>query len=146
MMTSSTPEYYSITSSDTITLDTSAVSTITTTSGTVDLSSMSTFTFDPNMSTVSNAGLYYPNSGGIGPLTGTSISTLTTSQISALGVTSTFSFKTPEEWVDQFPDWHRVQRMCEEYPGLKIAYEKFKTVYKLVKDHYDTPEDARPRP
>jgi hypothetical protein len=52
----------------------------------------------------------------------------------------------PEEWVNQFPDFDRVQKMCEEYPGLKIALEKFKTVYKLVKDHYDTPEDKRPRP
>jgi hypothetical protein len=36
--------------------------------------------------------------------------------------------------------------MCDEYPGLKIAYEKFVTTYKLVKDHYDTPEDQRPKP
>jgi hypothetical protein len=36
--------------------------------------------------------------------------------------------------------------MCEQYPGLKIAFEKFKTTYYLVKDDYDTPEDKRPKP
>ena len=76
-----------------------------------------------------------------------SIATSIPSQISSLNIdTSTFKIQLPEEWVNQFPDFDRVQKMCEEYPGLKIALEKFKTVYKLVKDHYDTPEDKRPRP
>jgi hypothetical protein len=52
----------------------------------------------------------------------------------------------PQEFVDSFPEWARVEKMCEEYPGLKIAFEKFKTVYKLVKDDYDTPKDKRPKP
>jgi hypothetical protein len=60
--------------------------------------------------------------------------------------TSTFNWKTPEEFVDAFPDYSRIQDMCNEYPALKIAFEKFKTTYKLVKDHYDTPEDQRPLP
>jgi len=51
-----------------------------------------------------------------------------------------------QEWVNSFPEWGRIQKMCEEYPGLQLAFEKFKTVYKLVKDHYDTPEDQRPLP
>jgi hypothetical protein len=50
------------------------------------------------------------------------------------------------EWVDGFPEFSRIQKMCEQYPALKIAYEKFVTTYKLVKDHYDTPEDQRPLP
>ena len=50
------------------------------------------------------------------------------------------------DWVDQFPDFNKIQKMCEEYPGLKIAFEKFKTTYKLVRDHYDTPKDQRPKP
>jgi hypothetical protein len=60
--------------------------------------------------------------------------------------TSAFTITFPEEWVHSFPDIKRVEKMCEEYPGLKIAYEKFKTVYKLVADHYDTPKDKRPKP
>ena len=51
-----------------------------------------------------------------------------------------------EDWVDKFPDFDKIQKMCEEYPGLKIAFEKFKTTYKLVRDHYDTPKDQRPKP
>lgn len=50
------------------------------------------------------------------------------------------------EWDTKFPDWSRVQKMCDEYPGLKIAFEKFKTVYKLVKEDYDTPKDKRVKP
>ena len=83
------------------------------------------------------------------------IPTLTTAQISAIsgtgfsgiGInTSNYTINLPEEWVNCFPDFKRIERMCEEYPGLAIAFEKFKTTYKLVKDHYDTPEDQRPRP
>jgi hypothetical protein len=51
-----------------------------------------------------------------------------------------------EEWVGGFPRWERIQDMCDEYPGLKIAFEKFKTTYKLVKDDYDTPKDKRKTP
>ena len=50
-----------------------------------------------------------------------------------------------EDWVTKFPDFQRIQDMCKEYPGLAIAFEKFKTVYKLVKDDYDTPKDQRKR-
>ena len=53
---------------------------------------------------------------------------------------STFNWKT-EEFVDCLPDFERVKAMCEQYPGLKIAYEKFVTTYKLVKDDYDSPKD-----
>ena len=58
---------------------------------------------------------------------------------------STFSWKN-QEFVDCMPDYNRIEKMCKEYPGLAIAFEKFKTTYKLVKDHYDTPEDQRPKP
>jgi len=54
--------------------------------------------------------------------------------------TSTFNWKT-EEFVDCLPDFDRIQKMCDQYPGLKIAYEKFVTTYKLVKDDYDSPKD-----
>jgi hypothetical protein len=57
--------------------------------------------------------------------------------------TSTFTFNVPEEFVNCFPDWHRIENMCKEYPGLQIAFEKFKTTYRLVKDDYDTPKDKK---
>jgi hypothetical protein len=59
---------------------------------------------------------------------------------------SIFQVKVPKDFVDCLPDFDRVQKMCKEYPGLQIAFEKFKTTYLLVKNHYDTPEDQRPRP
>ena len=50
-----------------------------------------------------------------------------------------FNWGTPKTWVDSFPEWHRVQDMCKEYPGLEIAFRNFKTFYELVKDDYDNP-------
>jgi hypothetical protein len=54
--------------------------------------------------------------------------------------TTSFNWKN-EEFVDCLPDFERVKSMCEQYPGLKIVYEKFVTTYKLVKDDYDSPKD-----
>jgi hypothetical protein len=51
-----------------------------------------------------------------------------------------FIWNMPEEWVDAFPDWSRVQDMCKQYPGLEIALRNFRTVYTLVKDDYDNPK------
>jgi hypothetical protein len=97
-----------------------------------------------NISTLNNGCYTVPNNY---TYTSPQISTLSTASISSIGIdTSNFTINLPEEWVNCFPDFKRIEKMCEEYPGLKIAYEKFKTVYKLVKDHYDTPEDQRPRP
>ena len=73
---------------------------------------------------------------------------LTSASIASLNTinTSQFNIQFPEEWVDTFPEWGRIKDMCEQYPGLKIAFDKFKTTYLLVKNHYDTPEDQRPLP
>lgn len=48
-----------------------------------------------------------------------------------------------EEWVNSFPDWHRVEDMCKKYPGLEIALRNFRTVYTLVKDDYDNPKTKK---
>jgi len=137
--TTSQPTSYSTTSSDTITI--SSLDTI-------DLNSITTI--DTNSISTSYPSYTY-SSNYVGSISiSSTIPTLTTAQISTLNNisidTSSFKINLPEEWVDTFPDFNRVQKMCEEYPGLKIALEKFKTVYKLVKDHYDTPKDKRPRP
>jgi len=102
------------------------------------------------LSSGTGSSYYYTTGAGIGGTTGTisisngnySIGSTTISTID----TSNFNWKMPEEFVDAFPDFDRIEKMCEEYPGLAIAFEKFKTVYNLVKDHYDTPEDQRPKP
>jgi hypothetical protein len=93
--------------------------------------------------TISNgSGSTYYTGAGIG---GSGTISIGSTTISGAG-TSTFNWKRPEEFVDAFPDYNRIEKMCKEYPGLAIAFEKFKTVYNLVKDHYDTPEDKRPKP
>ena len=55
---------------------------------------------------------------------------------------STFSWKN-EEFVDCMPDINRIEKMCKEYPGLAIAFDKFKTTYNIVKDDYDNPKDKK---
>ena len=132
MSNSSAQTAYSITSSDTITLSpTSTVDTFT-----IDTSSI---TGGYHNTTIVNS-IYYTS-----PVTISSLTTAQSTGISAFD-TSAFSFKIPEEWEDKFPDFDRIQKMCKEYPGLQIAFEKFKTTYLLVKNHYDTPEDQRPLP
>ena len=136
MTISSQPTSCSTTSSDTITitsLDSIDFNSITTISS-VDYPSTSTYS-------------YHNNNYGTITVGGTPIPTLTTSQINSISIdTSSFKINIPEEWVNCLPDFDRIEKMCEEYPGLKIAYEKFKTTYKLVADHYDTPKDKRPKP
>jgi len=116
---------------DTITLDTSTMANISAAAGGTDTI------------TISNGGTssYYIGSGSGSTITFTGGGGV----IGGAG-TSAFNWKTPEEFVDAFPDFNKIKQMCDEYPGLKIAYEKFVTTYKLVKDHYDTPEDQRPKP
>ena len=47
------------------------------------------------------------------------------------------------EFEDCMPDAKRVNAMCKLYPGLEIAYKKFKEVYKMVKEDYDGKERER---
>lgn len=67
------------------------------------------------------------------------------SGISSIDISS-LQINLPVEWVTCFPDWARIEKMCEEYPALKIAFEKFKTTYKLVQDDYDMPPNKRIKP
>jgi hypothetical protein len=131
MNTSSAQDLYSITLNDTlndtITIDTSSWSNYTT-----------TITSGASIDTISI-------SNGNGYSSGT-ISAVTINSGTIGGSTDSWNWKMPEEFIDAFPDYDRIQKMCKEYPGLKIAYEKFVTTYKLVKDDYDTPKDKRPKP
>jgi hypothetical protein len=107
---------------------------------TIDLSSVTT-------SVTSSGSAYYYNTGAVG--SGYTISqpsmTITSSGNVGIGTisgisSSTFHWKN-DEFVDCLPDFNRVKSMCEKYPGLRIAYEKFVTTYKLVKDDYDSTKD-----
>ena len=83
--------------------------------------------------TISNGGTYTIGSGITSPGF--------ISSVSISGAGTGYSWGATEEFVDCLPDFSRVKAMCEQYPGLKIAYEKFVTTYKLVKDDYDSPKD-----
>jgi hypothetical protein len=123
MNNSSAQDTYSITLDDTITLT----------------SSVGTITFPSNTTSYS-----YSNSSPTISIGSGTISSI--SSISSISTCDTFKISLPEEWVNTFPEWDRVEKMCQEYPGLRIAFDKFKTVYKLVKDDYDTPKDKRAKP
>ena len=140
MNNSSAQETYSITlnnSMDTITLDTSTWANMSAASG-----GISTIT-------INNGGSSYSiGAAGTYSTSYTSGAGATVGGITNIGTINSYSDYTinlPEEWVNCFPDFNRIEKMCKEYPGLAIAFEKFKTTYKLVKDHYDTPEDQRPK-
>ena len=84
-------------------------------------------------------------SGNTGAGVGYTFSSGSSHTISINSIDPVFSWN-QEEFVNCLPDIDRINAMCKEYPGLKIAFEKFVTTYKLVKDDYDTPKDKRPKP
>jgi hypothetical protein len=126
-------------------------------SGTIGITNIDTITManisaasgglgNVTISSGTGSSYYYNTAAGVGGSNGTiSIGTTTGSTFTIGGAGSEFHWKT-EEFKDCFPNFDRIQKMCEQYPGFKIAFEKFKTTYYLVKDDYDTPEDKRPKP
>lgn len=134
MTYSSAPETYSITSLDTI--DTSILSdtiTISNSSYTSSVSSNNITLNFPSNGTLSGGGITYTSGATVGGV------------ISGSGYSHNWTYN-QEEFVNCLPNIDRINEMCKQYPGLRIAYEKFVTTYKLVKDDYDTPEDQRPKP
>lgn len=136
MIPSLVPKDYSLTSSDDSSFTLSdTISSMTLNSighGTNAIgNSHNTTSVSTNSITIANSGSGYKSG-----------ATISTSQIDFSTIWGTDG----EEWATRFPDWERVNDMCKEYPALAIAFEKFKTVYKLVADDYDTPEDERAQP
>ena len=70
-------------------------------------------------------------------LTGTSYGSFNTSNIETNSFTGSWTI---EEFDGRFPDYSKVIDMCKQYPGLEIAYRKFKEIYKMVKEDYDGKE------
>lgn len=128
----------SITSSSIDTIDLSCLDTITITD-TGSSYTGDTIVLDLSAGGANNTFIGYSATTVTSGISNVAIGQLTSSDIS-------FTWKSPEEFIDAFPDWERVEKMCQEYPGLKIALEKFKTTYNLVKDDYDTPKDKRIKP
>jgi hypothetical protein len=112
---------------DTITLTSNAYDTMIG-SGTVTIGNTTGYTIGTGVSYTGSVG----GAGGGGTFT-----------INADSInTHTFSWKN-EEFVDCMPNINRIEAMCKEYPGLAIAFEKFKTTYNIVKDDYDNPKDKK---
>lgn len=65
--------------------------------------------------------------------------TIGASDTITIGEFNIADFEFSKDWIDGFPNWSRVQDMCEKYPGLKIAFDNFKVFYEMVKDDYDNP-------
>lgn len=134
MSISSVPTSYSITSSDTITIDTATMANISAAVGNIG-----------NITITNGTGSsYYYNTPATMTINSSGNIGIGTSSFTIGG--SSINWPANEEFVNCMPEINKIKSMCEEYPGLKIAFEKFKTTYKLVKDHYDTPEDQRPIP
>jgi len=128
MSNSSQPTISSIDLSNTKSIDDILKECMTIASG----SSCDTITISPSDMSYNYTVAGAPSTYSIGS---SGISTITLNGIDA----SSYSFNLPQEWVGCFPDWDRVEDMCKEYPGLKIAFENFKVFYEMVKDDYDSP-------
>lgn len=139
---SAQPSYSTIstdTSNDVISITNSSDYSTITLSDTISFPTTYTISTN-NIGAAGSGGTYSYGAGITGGININSIGTISSID------TSQFTINLPEEWINCFPDFDRIEKMCKEYPGLAIAFEKFKTTYKLVKDHYDTPEDKRPKP
>jgi hypothetical protein len=124
---------------DIISIDTSTMANISAAAG---------GTGNVTISNTTGTNYYYTGAGlsSSGTISIGAIGSGATVTLNGAGTGYDWSQSFPVDFVNAFPDWDKVQKMCEEYPGLKIAFEKFQTTYKLVVDHYDTPEDKRPKP
>ena len=86
--------------------------------------------------TLTNSGSNYNSN----PVT---IGQIGTVDLSGIESFTSFTNLYKEEFDGRFPDYDRVMEMCKEYPGLEIAYRKFKEVYKMVKEDYDGKQRER---
>ena len=57
--------------------------------------------------------------------------------------TSSIYGKPANALVDHMPHIDDINRMCEEYPALEKAFEKFRTVYKMVEQDYKGKQKER---
>ena len=78
------------------------------------------------------------------------IDTIDTTSLSDYVTTDDLTFDTSSIYgkpanalVDHMPHIDDINRMCEEYPALKKAFEKFRTVYKMVEQDYKGKQKER---
>ena len=81
------------------------------------------------------------------------ISNITTSTIDTSGFDDLLSMddisitlNEPVEFEDHMPDVAKVEDMCNDYPALAQAYDKFKTIYAMVHQDWQGRQDAENEP
>ena len=81
------------------------------------------------------------------------VSNITTSTVDTTSINDlismddlTITLNEPVEFEDHMPDVAKVEDMCNDYPSLKQAYEKFKTMYALVHQDWKGRQDAENEP
>ena len=82
------------------------------------------------------------------------ISSITTSTVDTSAFDDLFSSEAdfsitlnePIEFEDFMPEVAKIEDMCNDYPALAQAYEKFKTMYALVHQDWKGRQDAENEP
>lgn len=46
-------------------------------------------------------------------------------------------YKAPVIFKDKMPEMQKINEMCDMYPTLNIAFQKFKNIYNIVVDDFD---------
>lgn len=75
-------------------------------------------------------------SGFVYSIDSSSISSITTDNISTITLEDTQFMWEQKEFVDKMPSLDKVHNMCGYYPALQKAYENFQTIYKMVEQDY----------
>lgn len=55
---------------------------------------------------------------------------------------SNITVNNPVEFEDTMPSVAKIEDMCNDYPGLRKAYENFKAVYKMVHQDWQGKQNA----
>ena len=81
------------------------------------------------------------------------VSTITTSTVDTSGFDDliamddlNITLNEPVEFEDHMPSVAKVEDMCNDYPALAQAYEKFKTMYALVHQDWKGRQEDDPPP
>ena len=76
----------------------------------------------------------------------TTVDTSAFEELISLDGDITLTLNQPVEFEDEMPDVAKVEDMCNDYPALAQAYEKFKTMYALVHQDWKGRQDAENEP
>ena len=81
------------------------------------------------------------------------VSTITTSTVDTSGFDDliamddlNITLNEPVEFEDHMPSVAKIEDMCNDYPALAQAYEKFKTMYSLVHQDWKGRQEDDPLP